>query len=130
MPRARVIFSMATATAAVQWNFAVQQALPLQFVIDVAYVANHGVRTPAAVNLNAGQIVGAGSAGQPQYPRTAATTQYFAGFSSSYNALQVKLDRAFGSGLRVTTSFTWSKAMDFQSGDDGVGSAAVRREED
>jgi hypothetical protein len=31
----------------------------------------------------------------------------------------VKLDRGFGGGLRVTTAFTWSKAMDFQSGDDG-----------
>jgi hypothetical protein len=105
--------------AAVQWNFAVQRALPLSFVIDVAYVGNHGVRTPAAVNLNAGQIVGAGSKGQPQYPRTADTTQNFVGFSSTYNALQVKLDRAFVTSLLITTSFSWSKAMDFQSGDDG-----------
>jgi hypothetical protein len=105
--------------AAIQWNFAVQQALPLRLVIDVAYVGNHGVRTPAAVNLNAGQVIGLGSKGQPQYPRTADSTQYFQGFSSSYNALQVKLDRAFTGGLRITTSFTWSKAMDVQSGDDG-----------
>ena len=105
--------------AAVQWNFAVQQALPFHFTIDAAYVGNHGVRTPSAVNLNAGLVVGAGSRGQPQYPRTAATTQYFRGFSSSYNGLQVKLDRRFSSGPQFTTSFTWSKAMDFQSGDDG-----------
>ncbi len=105
--------------AAVQWNFAVQQVLPLRFVIDAAYVGNHGVRTPAAVNLNAGQVIGLGSKGQPQYPRTAGSTQYFQGYSSSYNALQVKLDRAFSGGLRITTSFTWSKATDFQSGDDG-----------
>jgi hypothetical protein len=105
--------------AAVQWNFAIQRALPLRFVIDVAYVGNHGVRTPAAVNLNAGQVIGLGSKGQPQYPRTADTTQYFQGYSSSYNALQVKLDRGFSSGLGITTSFSWSKAMDVQSGDDG-----------
>ena len=106
--------------SAIQWNFSIQRALPFHFVLDTAYVANHGVDTPAAVNLNAGQIVGAGSKGQPQYPRTAATTQYFRGFSSSYNSLQVKLDRNFGANsLRVTTSFTWSKAMDFQTGDDG-----------
>jgi hypothetical protein len=55
---------------AVQWNFAVQQALPFHWTIDAAYVANHGIRTPSAVNLNAGQIIGAGSKGQPQYPRT------------------------------------------------------------
>ena len=101
------------------WNLAVQQALPFHFVLDAAYVANHGVDTPAAVNLNAGLIPGAGSAGQPQYPRTAATTQYFRGFSSSYNSLQVKFDRRFATGVRMTTSFTWQKGFDYQSSDDG-----------
>jgi hypothetical protein len=116
--------------AALQWNFAVQRALPFRFVLDVAYVANHGVRTPAGVNLNAGQIIGAGSKGQPQYPRTADTTQQFVGFSSTYNSLQVKLDRMSGKGLRVTTSFTWSKAMDFQNGDDGGLVFNVNKERD
>jgi hypothetical protein len=36
-----------------------------------------------------------------------------------YNALQVKVDRRFYNGLSITTSFTWQKAMDMQSGDDG-----------
>jgi hypothetical protein len=102
------------------WNFAVQQALPFHLALDVAYVANHGVDTVAQVNLNAGQIPGAGSKGQPQYPRTAATNQYFGAFSSTYHSLQVKLDRRFTTGLKMTTSFTWGKAMDFQSGDDGA----------
>ena len=29
----------------IQWNFAVQQALPHHFVLDVAYVGSHGVDT-------------------------------------------------------------------------------------
>jgi len=105
------------------WNFAVQQQLPANFNIDVAYVGSHGVDTPAQNNLNAGQIIGAGSAGQPyfvKYGQTAAVTLYFQGFSSSYNSLQVKLDRAFRAGFRMTTAFTWQKAMDFEQGDDGV----------
>jgi hypothetical protein len=88
----------------------------------VCYVGSHGVDTPASPNLNAGQIIGAGSAGQPflvKYKQTAAVTQYFQGFSSTYNSLQVKFDRRFTSGLIMTTAFTWQKAMDFQSGDDG-----------
>src|SRR5262249_35930668 len=70
---------------------------------------------------NAGRIVGAGTAGQPQYSlgRTAATQQYFQGFSSTYHALQVKFDRRFTSGLRMTTAFTWQKSLTFQQGDDG-----------
>jgi hypothetical protein len=104
------------------WNFAVQRQLPFNFAIDVAYVGSHGVNTPAAPNLNAGQAINAGSAGQPflsKYGTTASVTQYFRGFSSTYNSLQVKLDRRFRAGLIMTTAFTWQKAMDFQSGDDG-----------
>lgn len=101
------------------WNFAIQQSLPWKFVLDVAYVGTHGVDIPANVNLNAGQIPGAGSRGQPQYPRTAATQQIFRGFGSNFNSLQVKFDRRFRTGLKLTTSFTWQKAMSFQSGDDG-----------
>jgi len=105
------------------WNFAVQRELPWHFNIDVAYVGSHGVDTPAAPNLNAGQIVGAGAAGQPflsKYGITSAVTQYFQGFSSTYNSLQVKFDRAFSGGFQLTTAFTWQKAMDFQIGDDGA----------
>jgi hypothetical protein len=104
------------------WNFALQRELPWKFVIDVAYVGSHGVDTPAAPNLNAGQIINAGSAGQPflvKYGQTASVTQYFQGFSSTYNSLQVKFDRRFSGGLIMTTAFTWQKAMDFQGGDDG-----------
>jgi hypothetical protein len=104
------------------WNFAVQRQLPWNLSLDVAYVGSHGVNTPAAVNLNAGQTIGAGSAGQPffaKYGTTASVTQYFQGFSSTYNSLQVKFDRRFSSGFRLTTAFTWQKAMDFQGGDDG-----------
>ncbi len=102
-----------------EWNVAVQQALPFHFVLDAAYVGNHGVDTSAQANLNASQTIGAGAKGQPEYPRTANTYQYFQGFSSMYNALQVKLDRRFSNGLLVTTAFTWSKGMDFQGDDDG-----------
>ncbi len=104
------------------WNFAVQRQLPFNLVLDVAYVGSHGVNTPSEPNLNAGQTIGAGSLGEPffvKYGTTSSVTQYFQGFSSTYNSLQVKFDRRFSSGLTMTTAFTWQKAMDFQSGDDG-----------
>ena len=105
-----------------QWNFAVQQSLPMHFVLDTAYVGSHGVDTGASVNLNPGLILGAGNAGQPYYllfKRTVAETQFFQGFTSTFNSLQVKLDRRFTGGLTITTAFTYQKAMDYQSGDDG-----------
>ena len=101
------------------WNVAIQQALPAHFTLDVAYVGNHGVDTVASTNINAATVVGLGTKGQPEFPRTASTIQYWQGFSSMYNALQAKFDRRFTSGMLVTTAFTWGKGMSYQQSDDG-----------
>jgi hypothetical protein len=104
------------------YNLAIQRSLPGSLTLDVAFVGNHGVDIVAATNLNAGIVIGAGNAGQPYYNKygiTNSITEQFQGFSSNFNSLQVKLDRAFVHGFRVTNSFTWQKAMDFQRGDDG-----------
>jgi hypothetical protein len=66
-------------------------------------------------------VLGGGTASQPLnilFGKTSGATLRWQGFSSSYNALQVKLDRRF-SDLNVTTAFTWGKGMDYQTGDDG-----------
>ncbi len=104
------------------WNLAIQQALPWKFTLDVAYVGDHGVDTVATYNLNASTTLGSGTAGEPLnilYGKTAGATLYFAGYSSSYNALQVKLDRQLSSSLMITTAFTWGKGMNYQGDDDG-----------
>ena len=105
------------------WNAAVQRSLPLKLVLDVAYLGVHGVDTVANINLNnpfSGPL-GLGTASQPLYAlygKTASATLRWAGYSSSYNALQVKLDRRF-SDLTITTAFNWGKGMGYQTGDDG-----------
>ena len=101
------------------WNLAVQRSLPGHFTMDVAYVGNHGVRTPTNVNLNVSYTLNSGNAGDVFAPRTQSYTERWRGFSSSYNALQVKFDRRFFAGLSITTSFTWQKGMSMQTGDDG-----------
>ncbi len=104
------------------WNFAIQRALPQNFVLDAAYVGNHGVDSVVNYNLNAGFIPGAGVNGQPEYTsfgRTASTSLLFAPYSTSYHSLQVKVDRRFHQGLNVTTAYTYGKGMGFQGSDDG-----------
>lgn len=104
------------------WNLAVQHSLPWRFVLDVAYVGNHAVDTVVNYNLNAATVTGLGSAGQPEFgpfKRTAGTNFLFAGYSSSYNALQLKFDRKFSSGFSTTTAYTFGKGMGFQTDDDG-----------
>src|SRR5438034_4253797 len=62
------------------WNIAVQRALPSNFSVEAAFVGNHGVNIPTSNdrNINASQIPGSGSRGQPLnilFGRTGDTTQ-------------------------------------------------------
>ena len=105
------------------WNFAIQRSLPLNMVLEVAYVGNHGVDQPANYQLNAGQVLGAGKNGQPLFQafgRTNSTELRFVGYSSMYNGLQAKLDHRFSNGFAMTTAYTYSKAMGYQSEDSGL----------
>ena len=104
------------------WNLAIQHSFPGRFVVEAAYVGNHSVDTVVNYNLNAATVAGLGNAGLPEFPtfgRTASTQLLFAGYSSSYHALQVKVDRKFLNGLAATTAYTFGKGMGFQQGDDG-----------
>jgi hypothetical protein len=104
------------------WNLAVQHSLPWRFVLEAAYVGNHSVDTVVNYNLNAATVTGLGTGGQPEFgpfKRTATTNFLFAGYSSSYHALQMKFDRKFSAGFSMTTAYTFGKGMGFQTGDDG-----------
>ena len=104
------------------WNVAVQQALPGSLSFQLAYVANHGVHMPSAQNINLPSYLGGDVASEPLnklYGKTAAVNQYFIGFSSNYQSLQAQLNRRFSHGLALTTAFTWGKALNYASGDDG-----------
>ena len=105
------------------WNLAVQRSLPLNLVLDVAYIGSHGVDTVSTWDLNAPTtVLGGGTASQPlniAFGKTSGATLRWVGWSSSYNALQVKLDRRMAN-LNITTAFTWGKGMAFQQGDDGA----------
>lgn len=107
----------------ISYNFAVQQALPMRFTLDVSYVGNKGVNIVAQPNINAATVTGLGNPGRPlfrSFGRTADTTLLYQGFSSLYNSLQVKLDRRFATGLTMTTAYTFGKAMGYQMGDNGA----------
>ncbi|MEO6815141.1 MAG: carboxypeptidase regulatory-like domain-containing protein [Edaphobacter sp.] len=112
------------------YNLAVQQALPHQFSLQLAFVGNHGVRIASNQNINVPSAYNTGAAGDPEYNlpnqlpglnlhRTASTNNLFLGNSSNYNSLQVQVQRRFIGGLASTSAFTWGKAFDYQQGDDG-----------
>jgi hypothetical protein len=102
------------------WNLALEQALPKNMSLQIAYVANHGTRIDIAQNINQPTIYG--QEGSTYYPfnvafgKTGSVTQYFLGFSSNYESLQTQLTRRFKSGLAFVSSFTWGKAQGYQTG--------------
>jgi hypothetical protein len=115
------------------YNFSIQHSLPGDFVLDLAYVGNHGVKIPVAYNLNAATapavVNGALTASctvQPlcqAFGRTAATTFLFKPTVSNYNSFQARLDHKFKGGFLLTTAYTWAKALAYRSdmgADDGA----------
>ncbi len=108
------------------WNAVVQQALPGDMSLQIAYVANHGTRIDVAQNINLPRTYGqnatydpfnhAADGVTPTFGKTAAVTDYFLGFSTNYESLQVQLTRRFTKGLAFTSAFTWGKAQNYQTG--------------
>jgi hypothetical protein len=99
------------------WNVAVQRELPWRFTAEAAYVGNLGVGILARQNLNAGQIPGAGPAGQPYnvpaYGNRRAAINTWTRVTNNYHGLQTKFDRRFSNGFALTTAYTLSKAIDY-----------------
>ncbi|PWT87102.1 MAG: TonB-dependent receptor, partial [Proteobacteria bacterium] len=107
------------------WNFSVQRQLPYHFSVDAAYVGNHGVDMGSNMNINASPVIAPTSSGdnvyQPYFPHTGTVSQFFRPLSSMYNALQVKVDRRFTSGLSMTSAFSFQKGMAYYNGGDDDG---------
>jgi len=101
------------------WNAVVQQALPGDMSLQIAYVANHGTRIDVAQNINQPSVYGQSAAYDPfkiAFGKTAAVTEYFVGYSTNYESLQVQLKRRFSKGFGFTSAVTWGKAENYQTG--------------
>jgi hypothetical protein len=106
------------------WNVALQQALPGDTSLQLAYVANHGTRIDSSQNINLPSVFGESAAKAPlniEFGKTAAVNQFFRGYSANYESLQMQLTRRFSKGLAFTTALTWGKAQGYvTSGQDGA----------
>ena len=108
------------------WNAVVQQALSSAMSLQIAYVANHGTRIDVSQNINLPTTYGQGPAYDPfnhaadgvtpTFLKTAQVNQFFLGYSTNYESLQVQLTRRFSHGVAFTSAFTWGKAENYQTG--------------
>ncbi len=106
------------------WNFTLQKQLRYGFTGQAGYVGTRSVRHLGYLNLNAGQIIGAGSRGQPlrqKFGRIAPTTLVTPFGTTQYDSLQATLERRFSQGLQLGVNYTWSKAIGYvnATGSDG-----------
>ena len=112
------------------YHISVQQELPLDTTLELSYVGNHVVHTPALDDFNQARTclaseIPVASPGQcttsllnrrPIANFTDILTETNAG-SLVYNSLQTKLQHRLRNGLFLINSFTWSRAIDLSSAD-------------
>lgn len=108
-----------------QYNVGIQRRLAPGVVMSTSYVGTAGTYLQSAVNINqprpeqAAQVL-AGTANVQQvrpYRGFGQIRQFFNETNSSYNSLQVSLRADNWRGLTLQTSYTWSHAIDYVSGD-------------
>jgi len=94
------------------WNVMLQKKLWWGFTAQAGYVATRQIRQLGFLDLNAGQVIGAGRNGQPffqKFGRTTRTAIVAPVGGSTYDALQVTVERRFAHGYSVQLAYTWSK---------------------
>jgi Carboxypeptidase regulatory-like domain/TonB dependent receptor len=119
------------------WNFNVQQALSSSAVLQVAYVANHGIRLysitdinqvdpNSSLEINCGDCEGPGrplnencsvaqgglGLGGPCFPGLGFFNYLSNRSNSSYNSLQVTLTKRYAHGLYLLAGYTYAHAID------------------
>jgi len=111
------------------WNVTVQRQLTSTFALEVAYIGNKGTNIFAGdgptYNINQPSVVGFGTLTQAQrrpfnnafsYPAYGTTCcsgdqgNYLGNdANSSYNALQIKVEKRFSQGLQFFSHYTWAR---------------------
>lgn len=95
------------------WNFTIQRQLPLKMVASAGYVATRMTGFLGYEERNYGQV-GGGAASRVYYPQTKRNVSLAVVNrlgNSTYDSLQLTLDRRFSEGFLVNTAYTWSKCI-------------------
>jgi hypothetical protein len=106
-----------TPTGYVQnWFFSIQREILPNTVFDIAYVGNRSNKLILFADYNQARPQQPGEsaplASRRPIPGYAGITVTCPCGWANYNALQLKLERRFSSGLSFLNSFTWAKALD------------------
>jgi hypothetical protein len=96
-----------------QWTVGLQQQIGSSAVMTLNYVGSRSTHLPCCGFYNVALTPGPGTpASRAPFPYITPTQYEQSNGSSSYNALQVQLDRKAAAGLAYTFNYTWSKTID------------------
>ncbi|HLK51614.1 MAG TPA: TonB-dependent receptor [Bryobacteraceae bacterium] len=123
-----------------QWSASLQHELPGRMLLELAYLGSKGTRLGRYRQFNTPAHVETGENLPPRpgdlqalrtFPSLGPIIQRQHIANSSYNSLQVKLEKSLSSRLSVLASFVWSKSIDdadtpIQGFFDGVGAQDER----
>jgi hypothetical protein len=96
------------------WNIGVQQQLARDTVLEADYVGNHGTHLNSTNPFNDPQPGPGAIQGRRPYSTFGPMSYFSQDMSSDYNALQLKAEKRYGSGLWYLLSYTYSKSITIQ----------------
>jgi hypothetical protein len=116
-----------------QWNVEIQQQLTGDLTFSAAYVASRTFRLDHNGVANAATTPGPGTPAEvrARRPYPYQSTMFYSIYDgrSWYDSLQTKLNKRFSHGFQALVSYTWSKALDYQSGwfgaENGIGGGSM-----
>jgi hypothetical protein len=96
-----------------QWNLTIQRSFARDWVFEVGYVGNRGTKLTRFWNGNQPHLPGTSAtlASRRPYPQYSDIEYMDSGGSSSYHALQTRLEKRFSSGLTLLHSFTYGRGL-------------------
>jgi len=96
-----------------QWNLTIQRSFARDWVFEVGYVGNRGTKLTRFWNGNQPHVPGTSAtlASRRPFPAYADIEYMDSGGSSSYHALQTRLEKRFSGGLTLLHSFTYSRGL-------------------
>lgn len=101
------------------WTFKVQQEIAPNTVLTAGYVGSHGYHEILSLDANE-PFPSYSQSGTISYPKNALlanpklanTTSWFSEGLSSFNALELNVNRRFSQGLQLRAAYTYSKSLD------------------
>jgi hypothetical protein len=95
-----------------QWNFAIQQGLPSAVSVELAYAGSKGTHLQVLTDQNQVMTPGPGDVqSRRPYPNFGPFAAIQNRGNSTYNSLQLKIEKRNTRGLSLLSAFTYSKAI-------------------